>query len=302
MVSIVFYGAIMSNHSEKITLSVALVTRNRPELLSQCLESLRSQSIQPFEVIVSDDSDLEIAPEIEAIAKGWNCQYITGPRRGLQANLNNAVDACHGTHVRIVNDDHTFPENHFKIIQNLLESDPNSIWTLGEYCEIPGTQSLFQLPGEIQPRGFHKPIENFDDCMGISGGASIYPRKIFEYHHFLEAFGYVCDLEFGPRLKALGYRIRYCSETHVIHQTPIIIRDPKMLCKGHFLLSYLTYAFYLPNFLKKSECLIYFWWIAFLGSINIRKAGFTFVDYQKTRELGQKYGKLFQTGKYNQIF
>ncbi|MFM6022178.1 MAG: glycosyltransferase family 2 protein, partial [Dolichospermum sp.] len=42
-----------------ILLSIALVTRNRPESLERCLKSLRSQNVQPFEVVISDDSDIE---------------------------------------------------------------------------------------------------------------------------------------------------------------------------------------------------------------------------------------------------
>ena len=43
--------------SAAIRLSVALLTRNRPESLRRCLASLRAQDCQPSEIIVSDDSD-----------------------------------------------------------------------------------------------------------------------------------------------------------------------------------------------------------------------------------------------------
>jgi len=43
--------------STPIRLSVALVTRNRPESLDRCLASLRAQDTQPFEIAVSDDGD-----------------------------------------------------------------------------------------------------------------------------------------------------------------------------------------------------------------------------------------------------
>ena len=291
----------MSDRPEEIKISVALVTRNRPEMLDRCLESLRSQSLQPFEVIVSDDSDPEVAVETERVAKHWNCQYIKGPRRGLQANLNHAVSACQGTHIRTMNDDHIFPQDHFKIIQNVVESDPKSIWTLGEYCESPGTTPVFHLPGEIQPRGFHKPIEKFDDCLGISGGASIFPKQIFEKHRFLETFGYVCDLELGPRLKGLGYQIRYCSETHIIHLSHGISREQKLRHKGEFLMAYLTYSCYLKNLPKEIECLSYFLAIALLTSLKIKDFSFGLLDFRETWEIGKKYQKLFQSGCYEQI-
>ena len=39
-----------------IKLSVALVTRNRPDWLRRCLGSWRTQSVQPYEIVISDDS------------------------------------------------------------------------------------------------------------------------------------------------------------------------------------------------------------------------------------------------------
>lgn len=296
----------MSRNSSEIKMSVASVTRNRPEILYRCLESLRSQSVQPLEVIVSDDSDPEIAPRTEAVAKQWDCLYIPGPRRGLQANLNNAVSVCKGTHIRIVNDDHIFPENHLKIIQQVVESDPDSIWILSEYYEMPGSNSILQLPGEIQPRGYHKPITSFDDCFAIGGGASIYPRQIFERHRFLEAFGYVCDLEFGPRLKGLGYRIRYCPETYVIHLSvgefeERVKQHQEVLIKGAFLIAYLTYGCYLKDDFKKIECLGYFWVKSLLNSLKLKKSYFRLGDFWKTFQIANQYIKMFKAEKYEQI-
>lgn len=296
----------MSDDSDEIKISVALVTCNLPEFLNRCLESLRSQSVQPYELVVSDDSDLEIAPKTEAVARKWNCKYIKGPRQGLQANLNNAALACRGTHVRIVNDDHIFPENHFKIVQNAVALDPESIWILGEYYEYPSPTAQLQLPGEVQPRGFHKPITNFDDCCAISGGSAILPRIIFNTHRFLEAFGYVCDLEFGPRLKALGYRIRYCPETYVIHLSHGTVEarmEKRKLVypKGSFLLAYLTYSCYRPNFFDKVECVSYFLFLAMLTSLKIENKCFNLSDFWKTWQLGRKYKSLFEKGQYEQI-
>lgn len=288
------------------SISIALVTCNLPHYLSRCLESIRSQSIQPYEIVVSDDSNPKIAPQTEAVAHKWNCKYIHGPRRGLQANLNNAALACQGSHVRIVNDDHIFPENHFKVIYDTVKSDPESIWILGEYYEYPNPKSHLHLPGEVQPRGFHKPITNFDDCFAISGGSAIIPRRVFDKHSFLEAFGYVCDLEFGPRLNALGYRIRYCPETYVIHLSHGTVEEriekrKIVYPKGSFLLSYLTYSCYRPNFFYRIECLSYFFYLSLLTSMKIKDKNFGLFDFWKTWKLGIYYARLFKEGEYEKI-
>jgi glycosyltransferase involved in cell wall biosynthesis len=171
--------------------------------------------MQPFEVIVSDDSDAQYVSEVERIAKHWDCQYISGPRRGLYANRNHAAFACKGTHVRTMDDDHEFPEGHFDVINRAVSQDPESIWIIGEYNEHPTASSQLGLPGEIQPRGFSGPPQDYDDCFAISDGAAIYPKTILDTHHYLEAFSFGhLYLEFGARLKALGYRIRLCPDTY----------------------------------------------------------------------------------------
>ncbi|SRR5579883_640983 len=288
-----------------IQLSVALVSRNRPDSLNRCLISLRAQSVQPFEVVVSDDSDPDIAFKTEAIAKSWNCKYITGPRQGLYANRNHAAFACQGTHIRTMDDDHEFPENHFQIIYKILDSYPNSIWIIGEYWEQPTPFSTFYPPGEIQPRGFSKFPSNLDDCFAISDGATIYPKQVFENHRFLEVFKFgSIYLEFGARLKALGYRIRYCPDTYIIHHYipgKRSFNDENLEIKSAFLAAYLTYSCYLPNLLKKFECLSYFLFISLLTSLKLKNYYLSIFDFWSIVVLCKSYEKSFLLRKYNQM-
>ena len=45
---------------------------------------------------------------------------VDGPKKGLYSNHNYIYNICSGTHIRIVDDDHTFPSKHFQIcIENI---------------------------------------------------------------------------------------------------------------------------------------------------------------------------------------
>jgi glycosyltransferase involved in cell wall biosynthesis len=289
----------------EIRLSVALVTRNRPDSLNRCLTSLRSQSLQPFEVIVSDDSDPELAPETEAVARRWNCWYITGPRRGLYANRNHAALASQGTHIRTMDDDHEFPENHFQTVQKVVDSDPNSIWIIGEYWEKPTPSSTRHFPGEIQPRGFMNLPSNLDDCFAISDGAAIYPKQIFTNHRYLEVFKFgSLYLEFGARLKALGYRSRYCPDTYIIHHYipgKRSFNNENLERKSAFLAAYLTYSCYVQNLVKQFECLSYFFIISVLTTLKIKQYSFSLFDFWYVWILAKRYKNAFVSGNYNQM-
>jgi glycosyltransferase involved in cell wall biosynthesis len=76
---------------EEIKLSVAIVTRNRPDILERCLQSWRAQIVQPFEIVVSDDSSEDYISSIKDLCATFQCVYVSGPRTGLYGNRNNAA-------------------------------------------------------------------------------------------------------------------------------------------------------------------------------------------------------------------
>ena len=205
---------------QEIRLSVALVTRNRPDSLARTLRSLRAQDVQPWEVIVSDDSSEEDASEVADIAQSFGCHYVQGPQRGLYANRNHAAGLCTGTHIRTMDDDHEFPPGHFEQCIAALEEDRESIWIIGEYYPTsPERTPPPPCPGELHPRGFSIGPRDSQNCRAIADGASIYPRALFERGiHYVESFSFGdVYLEFGSRLHWLGYRIRQLLTTHVLH-------------------------------------------------------------------------------------
>jgi glycosyltransferase involved in cell wall biosynthesis len=203
-----------------IRLSVALVTRNRLASLERTLRSLRGQSVQPFEVVLSDDSDEVQSDAVAHIAHDYGCKYVRGPQRGLYANRNHVAQACVGTHIRTMDDDHEFPEAHFEKCIGALEQDAESVWIIGEHNAGSAYFVPPPCPGELTPRGFSATPPDPQNCWAISDGASIYPRTIFDREiRYVEAFKFGASyLEFGSRLRWLGYRIRQLLTTFVIHQ------------------------------------------------------------------------------------
>jgi glycosyltransferase involved in cell wall biosynthesis len=204
----------------EISLSVALVTRNRPASLERTLRSLQPQRSQLTEVIISDDSTAEHSREVERIAHNYDCQYIRGPQRGLYANRNHAARACRGTHIRTMDDDHEFPEAHVEECFKALQHDSSSIWIIGEYYPGDTNRSVPPpCPGQLVARGFSVAPPDPEDCWAISDGATIYPRSIFDCGIFyVESIKFGAGyLEFGSRLHWLGYRIRQLLTTYVIH-------------------------------------------------------------------------------------
>jgi glycosyltransferase involved in cell wall biosynthesis len=203
-----------------VQISVALVTRNRPQSLNDCLVSLRDQASQPFEIIVSDDSDELTQQETRRIAERWRCIYVEGPRRGLYANRNHAASFCRGTHVRTMDDDHRFPSGHIKNCYEAVCSDPDSIWTTGETSFIEGQfYGSFPTANQLHASGLGHAVADKDNNWAVADGSTIYPAKVFEQgHRMVEWYSYGPSyLEFGAYLYKHGFKSRCVPDTTVEH-------------------------------------------------------------------------------------
>lgn len=246
----------MGDAYETIRLSAAVVTRNRPDSLQRCLASLRGQSVQPFEVVISDDSDWQIAPEIRELARRWGCRYSPGPRRGLYANRNRVALACRGTHIRTVDDDHTFPAGHFAQCGEALRSDPFSIWTTGETSFIGGKHhAVAPTANQLHPSGLGSRVTDLDNNWSIADGSTIYPGHVFESgFRMIEDYPFGSSyLEFGALLYYRGYRSRCLRGALVEHHATIETirrsRD-KEVAASHLFASLSYNLFFQPNWIR----------------------------------------------------
>jgi len=258
-----------------IRLSISLVTRNRPESLEKTLRSLCNQEPFPFEIIVSDDSNAQSIISInQELCGRFGCKYLHGPQKGLYTNRNFAAKHCSGTHIRSMDDDHTFPENHIKECLSAIESDTHAIWVIGEYYpfdnNIPrlagwrvnydgGISGLpLSIPGQLHPRGYAYLPQNMNNYYGISCGSTIYPRAVFERNIFYSEFYKfgILYLEYGARLLKNGFKIRHLSGTYIIHHCAI--NDPSVVDKeityGAKIFSILMFSF-LSNRTIKNQVL-----------------------------------------------
>jgi len=203
-----------------ILLSVALVTRNGPDRLERCLRSVRSQSVQPYEIVVSDDSTPEFARQTKQTAERYECRYVEGPRRGLYANRNAAALSCRGTHIRTMDDDHLLPEGHFALCIEAVASDPEAIWTTGELGLVDGQyDGRTEVAHQLHPSGLAIPPDDPDNNWAIADGSTIYPASVFARgFRMVEDFSYGSSyLEFGAFLVHHGYHCRSIKGAIIEH-------------------------------------------------------------------------------------
>lgn len=200
-------------------LSIALVTRNRPERLAHCLGSLRAQADAPEEIIVSDDSSTaDCSTRTRLVAERFVARYVAGPRRGLYANRNHAALHCAGTHILTCDDDHVHPPDYLRQAKALIARDPRRIWSFGER-DPTDPSGVLRLPGEYGARGNARPARDPERSAAIADGSTIYPREVFDSgarYCELYRFGDLYLL-WGRELQRRGWQITVSTATYVIH-------------------------------------------------------------------------------------
>ena len=242
-----------------VSLSIALVTRNRPESLERSLISLRAQETQPSEVIISDDSDPESAEATAQIANRFECVYSPGPRRGLYANRNAAFLLCRGTHVRTMDDDHTLPPGHLSACLSAVLSDPGAVWSTGERGFVAGRLvEAAATAGQLGPAGVAEPVQNLDDNWAIADGSTVYPRAIFDQgFRMIEIFRFGSSyLEFGAYLYRHGWKCR-CVPGAIVEHHVLALGRPDPL--SHLFASICYNRYFRPSRFRLFRYLVPHW-------------------------------------------
>jgi len=195
-------------------LSVCITTRNRPQELTACLGAIWSSTVKPNSVIVSDDSaENEIQDKnFQIVEQYYNTTYLKGPRLGVCANRNNAVNAVTDADLVAFVDDDICVEPDFIAL------------AVAQYVKMPSTErdrtiltgisrdqyGLEMLPGKLTFRGYFHPTDSPET---VVIHATVFPRAFFYDELWDENifFGYE-DAELCLRALKRSFRIVHVPE------------------------------------------------------------------------------------------
>jgi len=201
-----------------LSVSVCICTRNRPAELRRALDSIAASSLQPSQVIVSDDGG-EAATAALVAAHPLTITYTEGPRSGLGANRNHAISVATGDYLLFLDDDGTLGETFLGQVERALaELDPEdrarAIVTGADIEDgrvvtpndqgLLGFQSRAYRPGEP----LHTVVIN----------AALFPRRVFESIRFDTHLKYGFDeVDITTQAVARGYDIVACFDAVNYH-------------------------------------------------------------------------------------
>jgi GT2 family glycosyltransferase len=211
----------------RLTISVAISTRDRPDALRRCLESLGGGRMLPEEVVIADQSDGAATSLVveEARASRLRVCYVRARPGGLGAAQNDAVDATDSAVVAVLDDDCVADENWLDEIARAFEKDPDLALLAGRVLPLgPPAPGTYPVSSRVstEAREFVGKSLPWD----VGSGNNFALRRVWFEH-----IG-GCDERLGPgaplqggldmdlfyRLLRAGGRARYEPAVLVLHE------------------------------------------------------------------------------------
>jgi GT2 family glycosyltransferase len=208
-------------------LSVAISTRDRPDALERCLESLAAGSVLPAEVVVVDQSETE-KTELVIASWGQDTLSITHIRQaplGLAVSQNSALAQATYPIVAVIDDDCLADPMWLATIEQAFTSSPGIGAVTGRVLPL-GADGERIYPVSLRTSPVRRDFSGKTSPWPVGSGNNFAVRS--EWFHRVGG----CDERLGPgslgqggmdmdlfyRLLRAGARIRYEPEAVVYHE------------------------------------------------------------------------------------
>jgi GT2 family glycosyltransferase len=211
-------------------LTVVLLNWNGAHLLPTCLDSLRAQTFQDFEIILPDNGSTDGSLELLA-ARYPEVQVVRFPRNlGFCLAMNAGMSAARGEFVFALNNDTELDPRCFEeavaamradpsvgivATKMVYYDDPSLINSAGHGCNDEGV--VVDL-GRLQPDSewFDRPRE----VLGACAGACLYRKAMLDDVGLFDPDFFISyeDIDIGWRAQLAGWRARYAPTALVRHR------------------------------------------------------------------------------------
>jgi glycosyltransferase involved in cell wall biosynthesis len=208
--------------------SVIVPVYNRPDEVDELLESLSSQTLKDFEVvIVEDGSKITCKDVCDKYANILDLQYYYKENSGPGQSRNYGVERAKGDYVLIVDSDAVAPAGYLQAIDDELKRQPSDAWG--------GPDAAHDSFTDVQ-KAISYAMTSFFTTGGIRGGKKqldkFYPRSFnlgirreaylalggFSKTRFSKMSLYGEDIDFSIRIYKAGYSCRLFPEAWVWHK------------------------------------------------------------------------------------
>jgi glycosyltransferase involved in cell wall biosynthesis len=190
--------------------AVCITTMHRPVILETCLAELMACLPPPGDIIVSDDSREPgmIEATMAVVAKFPKVTYVRGPRRGVCANRNRALDqvlARGFDYVTFLDDDTSTPADFFKLAKAFYDG-----LSPAERMRTIVTGARDDLDSGPVRLNFRSYFEASDTPQSATVASTLFPISMLATERWDENIFFGSeDAELCLRAMARGFRIHY---------------------------------------------------------------------------------------------
>jgi GT2 family glycosyltransferase len=124
----------------RAAISVAIATRDRPQALARCLESLQRCRVLPSEVVVADQSAGPATRDVVAKADGPDLRFrwIDGGSDGLAGAQQAAFDHCAAALIAVLDDDCVADPGWIDALERAFADEPGLALVCGRVLPLAG--------------------------------------------------------------------------------------------------------------------------------------------------------------------
>ncbi len=208
--------------------SVIVPVYNRPDEVDELLESLCSQTLKDFEVVIVEDGSKTTCKDVcDKYADILDLHYYYKENSGPGQSRNYGVERASGEYVLIVDSDAVAPAGFLQAIDDELRRQPSDAWG--------GPDAAHESFTDVQ-KAISYAMTSFFTTGGIRGGKKqldkFYPRSFnlgirreaylalggFSKTRFSKMSLYGEDIDFSIRIYKAGYSCRLFPEAWVWHK------------------------------------------------------------------------------------
>lgn len=269
--------------SEKnIKTSAIICTRNRPDDIYICLDSLKLQEQKLTEIIIVDSSDKLLKNNkkfknyfLEQNFWGTKLIYLTSDRASLPYQRNLGVKKSSGDLIYFFDDDISAQPDYIKKLTNYFQENPQYMGGMGSFVN-PDKESLryyiyyrfFLLHGKYNTGNFtfsgmptypYNSHKNQD--VEVLNGCAVYKREVFQDNLFDEHLSSRAPYEDSDMSKRVSqkHKLFYYPAAKLVNRTSDIGRDESFTHHKMIIYNY-SYIFF-KNFYPENKLKIlgYFW-------------------------------------------
>jgi GT2 family glycosyltransferase len=208
-----------------LSASVAIITRNRPHLLEQCLECLKSQWDELLEVIVVDASDGLETQQMLAKYPQVRPVFIQGAANQIPRSRNEAIRIARGDVILFIDDDSMVQPGWLNVL--LAHYQDPRVGGAGGLVLAPGEEPLPQNHiGRIDSRGtvsgtFNVLTPGPQNVTHLLGCNMSFRREILldlgGFDPLLDRTNFRDETDVCARVGKAGYKLVYDPAAVVIH-------------------------------------------------------------------------------------